>query len=95
MEILVKFENGENVREFWNGQELWKKLRYVKAAKLVSATVDPDRKIPLDINFTNNSKRVEGSSLGANKLGVRGLFWAQFLLDQPQFLNWLNGVISF
>lgn len=95
VEVLVTFANGENVRENWDGQELWKKFRYTKPTKLVSATVDPEGKIPLDVNYTNNSKMVEKSSLGANKLGVRSLFWVQFLLDQPQSLNWLSRLVSF
>jgi hypothetical protein len=95
VEVLITFENGENVRESWDGQDTWKRFRYTKPTKLVAATVDPERRIPLDVNFTNNSKMVDGSSLGANKLGVRGLFWTQFLLDQPQVLNWLKGLVSF
>ncbi len=95
VEVLITFENGENVRENWDGQDTWKKFRYTKPTKMVSATVDPERKIPLDVNFTNNSKLVDKSSLGANKLAVRSLFWTQFLLDQPQFLNGLLRLVSF
>ena len=64
---------------------MWKKYRYTKPAKLVSATVDPDNKIPLDINFTNNSKSVEQHKMGVNKLAIRFLFWVQMLFDQPEF----------
>ncbi|MGH7492898.1 MAG: M1 family metallopeptidase [bacterium] len=95
VEVLITFANGENVRENWDGQDTWKKFRYTKPAKLVAATVDPDRRIPLDLNYTNNSKMVDGNTLGANKLGVRSLFWTQFLLDQPQFLNLLARLVSF
>ena len=94
VEVLATFANGEKVRETWDGQELWKKLRYTKPTKLVSATVDPEQKILLDVNFTNNSKAVEPSSLGLNKLSARWLFWMQFLLDQPEFLNLFSVVTS-
>ena len=94
VEVLATFANGEKVRETWDGQELWKKLRYTKPTKLVSATVDPEQKIVLDVNFTNNSKAVEPSSLGLNKLSARWLFWMQFLLDQPEFLNLFSVVTS-
>ncbi len=87
VEIEVVFEDGEVIRETWDGKALWKKFRYTKDAQLVSATVDPERKIPLDLNFTNNSKTIENQSLGINKLSARWLFWMQFLLDQPDFLN--------
>jgi hypothetical protein len=96
VEVLVTFENGEKIRETWDGQELWKKFRYTKPTKLVSATVDPDRQIPLDINFTNNSKMVKKQRLGVNKLAIRWLFWMQFLLDQPEFMNLFSSLgISF
>ncbi len=92
VEMVATFGNGEKVREKWDGQELWKKFTYVKPNKLVSATVDPENKIPLDLNYTNNSKAVEGSGLGVNKLSARWLFWMQFLLDQPEFMNLFSAV---
>jgi hypothetical protein len=94
VEIVATFAGGEKVREKWDGQELWKKFRYTKPSKLISATVDPENKIPFDLNYTNNSKAVEGSSLGVNKLSVRWLFWMQFLLDQPEFINVLSAFNS-
>ena len=92
VEIAITFENGEIIHEQWDGQGLWKKFRYTKPSKLVSATVDPDNKIPIDVNFTNNSRTVKSQSKGVNKLAVRFLFWMQFLLDQPDFLNILTGM---
>jgi len=86
VEVLVKFDNGEEIREPWDGKELWKKFRYEKPAKLVSAAVDPDKKVWLDVNLINNSKTVESHALGANKLAARWRFWMQFLLDAPQWL---------
>lgn len=92
VEILVQFENGDTIREQWSGQELWKKFSYLKPTRLVSATVDPDSKIPLDINVTNNSRTVASRSKGINKLAIRFLFWIQILLDQPELLNFVTGL---
>lgn len=89
VEVQVVFDNGDTLVENWDGKDLWKKYRYTKPAKIVSATVDPDRKILLDVNFTNNSKFLKRHSLGINKLSARWLFWNQFLLDQPDFMNLL------
>ncbi|MFQ5707622.1 MAG: M1 family metallopeptidase [bacterium] len=93
VDVEVVFANGDTIREKWDGQALWKKFRYTKPAKLVSAIVDPEGKIPLDVNFTNNSRTVKRERLGANKLSTRWLFWMQFLLDQPEFLNFA-GIFS-
>jgi hypothetical protein len=87
VELEVVFENGEKLREHWDGKELWVKYKYTKNSKLVSATVDPDNKIPLDINLTNNGKTLEHQSLALNKLSAHILFWAQFTLDMPEFMN--------
>jgi len=89
VEIEVVFANGDTVHEKWNGQGLWKKFYYTKPTRLVSATVDPDLKIPLDVNFTNNSRTVKAQTLGVNKLSARFLFWMQFLLDDPDFISLL------
>lgn len=87
VEIEVIFANGDTIVEHWDGKALWKKFTYEKPTKLISAELDPQRKIPIDINFTNNSKSLESNSKGINKLAARWLFWMQFLLDQPDFLN--------
>lgn len=87
VQIEVVFEDGEIRRETWDGKALWKKFRYTRPAKLAAATVDPEGKIPLDINLTNNSKTVEKQARGVNKLSARWLFWMQFLLEQPDFIN--------
>ena len=84
VEIEVTFENGEKIRENWDGQELWKKFRYIKNTKLKSATVDPDNKIFIDANFTNNSRVLRSNDHGLKKLFVRMIFWLQAFLDMPE-----------
>jgi len=90
VEIEAVFENGEAIREQWDGKDLWKKFRYLKPVKIVSATVDPDSKMVMDINYTNNSRTFAPKSLGVNKLSAQWLFWTQFLMDQPEILNLLT-----
>ena len=80
-EIEIVFEDGETVREQWNGQEAWTKLTFVRSTKLASATVDPDRNVPLDVNYTNDSRTLEPQKLGITKVATRWMFWWQFLLD--------------
>ena len=77
----IVFEDGETIREQWDGQEAWTKLTFVRATKLTSATVDPDRNVPLDINYTNNSRTLEPQKLGITKVAARWMFWWQFILD--------------
>jgi len=58
-EILVTFENGEEIREEWDGRDKWKKFVYRRPVKLKSACLDPENKILLDVNFFNNSKVIK------------------------------------
>ncbi|MCI0471080.1 MAG: hypothetical protein L0Y73_05425, partial [Candidatus Aminicenantes bacterium] len=90
VEVECLFNNGEKIRERWDGQDLWKRYRFEKPAKIVYATVDPERKIPLDINYMNNSKTLDFQALGVNKTALQFMFWVQTLLDQPEHLNALT-----
>ena len=87
VEVEAVFADGDTVREIWDGKGLWKEFRYIKPVKMIYATVDPDSKIPIDVNITNNSKTTKTQYIGVNKLSIRWLYWMQFLLDQPDFLN--------
>ena len=42
VEVEIKFDNGEKVREHWDGQGRWIRFSYQKKAKIVSAELDPD-----------------------------------------------------
>lgn len=85
--VEAVFEDGSVIRERWDGRSEWKKFRFLRPVKLVSATVDPDQQMVMDINYTNNSKTLRPGRLGVNKVAVRGMFWTQFLLEQPELLN--------
>ena len=87
VELEVVFDSGDTLREHWDGKALWKKFKYIRPDKLVYATVDPDHKIPLDINFTNNSRLRKPVRKGINKQAFRLMFLVQFLLDQPEIVN--------
>ncbi len=54
-EILIVFENGEEVRERWDGKDRWTRFTYYKPVDLKSAQLDPEKKLLLDINHLNNS----------------------------------------
>ncbi len=90
VEVEIVFENGEKVRDKWDGNDLWKKFKYTKASRLKYATVDPERKVVLDINYTNNSRTLEPQSAGVNKTALKFMFYLQMLFDQPDLMNILT-----
>jgi hypothetical protein len=85
VDLEVKFDNGEKVREHWDGQSRWTKFQYQKKAKVESAEIDPDHTIQIDHNNFNNSRMAEPDPNPANKLTNYLLFASQWL---GQALGW-------
>ena len=81
VEVEVVFENGERFREHWDGEARWKEFVYRKATRVVSATVDPDNRIPLDINLTNNGRMRDPDRTGIDRISTRWMFLVQLALD--------------
>jgi hypothetical protein len=85
VEVEVKFDNGEAVREHWDGANRWTKFVYEKKAKVTSAEIDPDHKIQLDRNAFDDSYTAEPNGKPAHKLANYWLFLTQCL---GQALAW-------
>lgn len=77
VEILVTFSSGRTVRENWDGQAKCHFLTYQGSDQVISAEVDPERKIQLDRQFSNNSRTVEFQGAGVNRFWLKILFWIQ------------------
>ena len=89
VEVLMVFEDGEEIRREWDGQDRWQRYRLEKPVRLRYAVVDPERKLLLDIDPTNNShyaKEEEGFSLATRKWASKWLFWLQNLLEMFAFI---------
>jgi hypothetical protein len=85
VEVEIKFDNGEKVREHWDGQSRWTRFSYQKKAKVVSAEIDPDHTVQIDRNNFNNSYTVEANGKPAHKVANYWLFMTQLL---SQALGW-------
>ncbi len=81
VEILIKFKNGEEILEKWNGNERYIVYKYNKNSPVVSAEVDPERKVWLDVNFLNNGKTIRSNRSASLKYSTRWLFWMQNFLQ--------------
>jgi len=58
----------------------WKKLTRVTPDRLVRAEVDPDHRLWLDANWTNNSRRTVPDRTAVATWSARVLFWVQQLV---------------
>ena len=79
VEVEIKFDNGEKIREHWDGQSRWTRFSYQKKAKVVSAELDPDHTVQIDRNDFNNSFVVEANPKPTHKLSNYWLFVTQWL----------------
>jgi hypothetical protein len=82
----IKFDNGETIRETWDGRDRWKRFVYVKKAKVLSVEIDPDHQITMDVDYLNNSIATEPQRGATQKIVVHWTFVTQFL---AQMLSWL------
>ena len=71
--------------EHWDGLDRWKLYSYVRAASVISAEVDPEHVLLLDVNYTNNSRTLRSSTdRAATKWSLKWMVWLQDCL-----LSWV------
>ena len=83
----IKFENGETLRENWDGRDRWKRLVYLKKARMLSVEIDPDRQVMMDRDYLNNSIVAEAQRGAILKITGCWTFLTQFF---AQMLSWLT-----
>ena len=77
MPVLIRFANGSEVRDYFDGARPVARLIYSAPAAAISATIDPDLMLLLDVNRENNSIRQEQP---VAPVGVRlALHWMAWL----------------
>ncbi|HVO59663.1 MAG TPA: M1 family metallopeptidase [Terriglobales bacterium] len=87
LDVLMKFDDGENVREHWDGRDRWIRYMYDKKAKLVSAEIDPGTAVRLDKDYFNNSYVAESDHRASHNLTH---YWGVFVQFLSQVMAWLT-----
>ncbi len=77
VDVRVVFENGEQFNTTFDGQYRWTRYRFLKPTKIRYAEVDPEHKLLLDLNFTNNSRTLAAHHGGAVRWSSKFMFWIQ------------------
>lgn len=81
VDLLVTFDSGEQLREQWDGRDRWQAFVYDRADRALSAQVDPERVLLLDLNYTNNSITLAPAAApAATKWSMTWLVWLQDLM---------------
>lgn len=78
-EISVNFADGKQELIPWSGEEKSKQYKFDKA--IASVKVDPQNKLLLDLNFNNNSKAIDPSTLVFKKYTMKIMFWIQNMMQ--------------
>ena len=87
VDVLVVFDDGETVRERWDGRAAWQVYTYERSARAASVHVDPDRVLLLDIDYANNSwTAVPRAGAAATKWALHWMIWLQDLMLTYAFL---------
>jgi hypothetical protein len=86
VETQIRFDDGETVREKWDGRDRWVRYEYMKKAKIVSVEVDPDHKVLLDKDCFNNSYTAAPHEGATHKLEAFWLFLSEGFAQLVSFL---------
>jgi aminopeptidase N len=87
VDVLVTFKDGKQITEHWDGEGRWTRYTHVGDSQALSAQVDPERVLLLDVNYTNNSRSLapRGRS-AATKWTLKWMVWLQDALLSWAFL---------
>ncbi|MGE0129952.1 MAG: M1 family metallopeptidase [Blastocatellales bacterium] len=80
-------KDGKQWSDTWAINDRWKKFKFTTESKLVTAEIDPERKVLLDANLTNNSKTDSMGVGGAVRWSSGVMYWVQAILQAVSFLS--------
>ena len=88
IEVKITFDNGEDILEIWDGKERWVRFDYLKNTRVQKIAVDPENKLVLDVNHTNNTwVRNSRANIAATKWASKWLTWLQNLMEFFAFFS--------
>jgi len=77
VEVLVRFDNDDEIREQWDGKSRNYELIYERSEEVISVHIDPEQKLYMDIDLNNNSMTTQPDELPVWKWTSKVLFWMQ------------------
>ena len=87
VEVLVRFEDGSSQRLHWSGVEGRHTFEFRGPSKVVSAQIDPQQKLSLDIDLNNNSLTLQPATASLWKYAAKAVFWIQNLMQTVSFFG--------
>lgn len=81
VEVLIGFDNGEEILETWDGKSLYKDFEYTRTGRAVWAKLDPNDKIDMDVNRLNNSWTQEPAYTVTRRMMDKFLLMIQLMIS--------------
>lgn len=78
VDVLIYFEDGREVAEHWDGKGRYKDFSFTGPVKVVSAAVDPEYRITMDVNYINNSYTIEPDRVPPKRIIRKFISFMQF-----------------
>jgi hypothetical protein len=78
--VRVRFADGSETAEVWDGQYRWTKFKYTGRPRIVSAEIDRSFVWKLEVPRTDNTALAEPVGLAADKWYLRWVVWIQNVL---------------
>jgi len=87
VEVELRLDDGRTIRRTWDGDRRWARFTVRGPAQVVSAEVDPDRRMALDANRLNDSRTARARPAPALAFAADLLHWIQALLSAAAVLG--------
>jgi hypothetical protein len=68
VDVLIHFDNGDEVTESWDGRDRFKDFTYTGYRKIQWVKIDPQFKIRMDVNYINNSMTISPDHVPLRRL---------------------------
>jgi Peptidase family M1 domain len=80
-EVLVHFDNGDQILETWDGKSRYKDFTYTGNRQVDWVKIDPEYKIRMDINYINNSMTADPDRKPLRRYTNKFISFLQFLIS--------------
>ncbi len=81
VDVLVHFNNGDEVMESWDGKSRFKDFTYTGKRTIQWVKIDPEYKIKMDVNYINNSMTLKPDNVPVRRLAGKLMSFMQFFIN--------------
>jgi hypothetical protein len=81
VDVLIRFTNGDEVRETWDGKSRFKDFVFYGDREIAWAKIDPEYKNRMDVNFINNSMARNPDRVPVRRFSDKLISFMQFFIN--------------